>query len=283
MTTEIVEFNPFKLAWVNLKDRVSSLEINEFDDIENAKNILKECTELEKRIEDVRTSITKPVNDMIKNINNMAKEVALPVNEAKLDIKQKILNYNEEQERIKKLEENRIQNIIDWVLKIFNSDLLNFYFNKLDEIDKNNFIIKSSVENQKIKIEEKNRKEEEDNRKKQELELLEDEKKRMSEEQAKLADEKLKLEQEKRDLEEQRRADLEAKQIDDRNKIIDQIQNTEIDKIKWVRTITKWEIVDENQVPRSLCIPEAKKINELIKTWIKDIPWLRIREEKTIQ
>jgi len=45
---------------------------------------------------------------MIKNINNMAKEVSLPVNEAKLNIKKKIVDFNEQQESLKKQETERI-------------------------------------------------------------------------------------------------------------------------------------------------------------------------------
>lgn len=283
MTTEIKEFNPFKLAWVQLQERVNSIKIYSFEDVESAKNILKECTELEKQIEDARTSITKPVNDMLKNINNMAKEIVLPVNEAKNEIKQKILAYNEEQERIKKAEEARIQKIVDWISKIRYVDLVEMAIKDLDEKDRNNFIIKTAIENQIFKINERKRIEAEEQKRKEEQAKLDEEKKKMSEEQAKLAEEKMQIEREKREIEEQKRKQEEEKALAEKQKIVDKIQNTETDKVKWIRTVSKWEIIDEKNVPYSLCSPDSKKINDMIKSWVKEIPWLRIREEKAIQ
>lgn len=268
---------------MNLNDKVKSLEIREFEDIETAKTMLKECNELEKRIENTRTQITGPVNEALKKINNMAKEIALPVNEAKLTLKKKILDWNEEQERIKKAEEERIQNIVSTIKSHNNGLFLADYTDTLSEEDKNNFIVKTAIFDTKMKIEEAKRAKEEEIKRAEEQAKLAEEKKKMSEEQAKLVEEKMKLEQEKRELEEQKRKDAEAKELAEKEKIVEQIKNTEVDKVKWMRTKTNWEIVDENCVPRQLCTPDSKKINEMIKSWITEIPWLRIRQEKAIQ
>lgn len=55
------------------------------------------------------------------------------------------------------------------------------------------------------------------------------------------------------------------------------------DKVKWLQTITKFEIIDENLVPRQACSPDEKKIRAMIKSWVDNIPWVRIYQEKTVR
>jgi hypothetical protein len=52
--------------------------------------------------------------------------------------------------------------------------------------------------------------------------------------------------------------------------------------VKWQRKVTKFEIIDENLVPRDLCTPDEKKIRERVKNWSLEIPWVRVREETAI-
>jgi len=212
--------------------KVEVIKIETFEDTENAKIILKECTDLEKKIEDTRTSITKPVNDMLKQINNMAKEVAIPVNEAKNALKKKIIDFNEEQEKIKKAEDERIQRIVSKVLASVDEFSLNIFTDALEEKDKNNYIIKTAIENQKTKIEEKIRQEAEEKIRQEEQAKLEEEKKNLSEEQAKLAEEKLKIEQEKREIEEEKIRQAKEKELQEKNKIVEQINKTNSEKVK---------------------------------------------------
>lgn len=55
------------------------------------------------------------------------------------------------------------------------------------------------------------------------------------------------------------------------------------DKVKWLQTITKFEIIDEELVPRLACSPDEKKIRAMIKSWVDNIPWIRIYQEKTVR
>lgn len=275
------EFNPFILAWTELQKIVDQIEIKSFDDIETAKDILKDCTDLEKKIEDTRTSITKPINDMLKSINNLAKEVSIPVNEAKLNIKKKIVDFNERQEKLKKQEAERIDRIVSQIWKSVDVDSLNMYVNTLDEIEQNNFVVKTAIFNIKMKLEEEKRRLEEEKKRKEEQEQLEKEKKLMSEEQSKIAEEKMKIEQEKREIEEEKKKQAEQKIIDEAQKKSD--NSVWPMKVKWIRSTTKWEIVNEKEVPILFCSPDSKKINEAIRMWITSIPWLKMWEETTVQ
>lgn len=53
-------------------------------------------------------------------------------------------------------------------------------------------------------------------------------------------------------------------------------------KIKWEREVTKFEIVNENEVPRVLCSPDDSKIRKMIDSWITEIQWIKVRKEKVI-
>ena len=55
------------------------------------------------------------------------------------------------------------------------------------------------------------------------------------------------------------------------------------DKVKWLQTITKFEVIDEELVPRLACSPDEKKIRAMIKSWVDNIPWVRIYQEKTVR
>ena len=55
------------------------------------------------------------------------------------------------------------------------------------------------------------------------------------------------------------------------------------DKVKWLQTITKFEIIDEDLIPRLACSPDEKKIRAMIKSWVDNIPWVRIYQEKTVR
>ena len=48
-------------------------------------------------------------------------------------------------------------------------------------------------------------------------------------------------------------------------------QERESNKVKGMMTVTKWEIIDEEAVPRQACSSDSKKINALIKLGHKNI------------
>lgn len=60
-------------------------------------------------------------------------------------------------------------------------------------------------------------------------------------------------------------------------------QEAQSNKVKGIMTVTKWEIVDEEKVPRQACSSDSKKINALIKLGHKNIEGIRIREEKVVR
>jgi len=63
-----------------------------------AYDILKRIKVLKKEIEDKRTSITKPLNASLRAANALFKTLTAPLNEADGTIRDKILDFQEEQE-----------------------------------------------------------------------------------------------------------------------------------------------------------------------------------------
>ena len=74
----------------------------------------------------------------------------------------------------------------------------------------------------------------------------------------------------------------EAKTFTKTAEILEKRQD-QTDKVKWLQTITKFEIIDEDLVPRLACSSDEKKIRAMIKSWVDNIPWVRIYQEKTVR
>jgi hypothetical protein len=60
-----------------------------------------------KRIEDARVRITKPLNDALREVNGQAKGAAAPFLEAEARIKRAMIEYSDEQDRIRAAEQRR--------------------------------------------------------------------------------------------------------------------------------------------------------------------------------
>ena len=74
----------------------------------------------------------------------------------------------------------------------------------------------------------------------------------------------------------------EADLLNHKAEILEKRQD-QADKVKWLQTVTKREIIDEDLIPRQACSSDSKKINAMIKAWVDNIPWIRIYQEKTVR
>lgn len=98
-----------------LENEISSLSITTFVDLENADTLMKKSQKLRKEIEEKRVEIVKPVNDKVKEINSMAKEILIPIEQAEISLKEKILDRNRKQEAIRMEKENKVKEQIQLV------------------------------------------------------------------------------------------------------------------------------------------------------------------------
>ncbi|MDZ4228522.1 MAG: hypothetical protein U1E54_04730 [Candidatus Levybacteria bacterium] len=278
--------NTFLITGNDLVKQSAELIIAKKEDVQIATSIMKDCQLTEKELEAKRLEITKPLNDFITEVNVLFRETATPILQAKSDIKQKILVWNQEQERIK-LEEER---------KRFEAEQARL--RKLEE----ERLLREKIELEKRLAEEAKLKAEQERLRKLEEERLRKEfeaNKASEEEQARLkaiADkqrlEREKIEQEKleiirknREIEEEKLRIAEEKKEMTRKWIADQkaLIEGKDRKVKGIVNLWTYEIIDEALLPRVFCSPDSKKINEAIKQGIREIEGLRIYENKIVR
>lgn len=281
LETKLKKFNVFEAKGIEIKNRASEVVIKTPEDLQPANWIFKECQTIEKETEDLRVWLTKPLNDEVKKINNFAKEILMPIEEAKVLVKGKILLYNEEQEKIRMEEAEKERK-------------------RLEEIRLKEEAERKVREEEERKIREAEeakleaiRKQQEEERKKIEAEQNENKRKEMEierrklEEQAKIEKEKMEIERKVREMEAERKRIEEERAEMERQKVLEEERKKkerqeQIYKVKGVRSRMTYEIIDEEKIPRQYCSSDSKKINEAIKKGIREIEGLKIFEQKTI-
>lgn len=75
----------------------------------SAGELLKAVKGAIKQIEDQRVAITKPINESLRAVNAQAKEAAEPFLKAETAIKGAMVTYSDEQERIRREEQRRVE------------------------------------------------------------------------------------------------------------------------------------------------------------------------------
>lgn len=271
-----------KKKGLEIKTSASELVIKNSEDLQKSSAIFKLCQENLKEIEEGRKELITPHRDFVNQINKLAKKVSVSTEEAKLLVKEKILKYNQEQEKIrfekaekerKRLEKIRLKEDEDRLERKRIED------EKREKEEARLEKIRIGQEKAQAKIDE-----EKNENKRKEAQIEAD---RINA-QAKIEADKLEIARKKRELDEERkqieedkkeakRKALEAKQQEKRDK------EEEANKVKGMRTLTKYEIIDEDLVPRGFCSSDSKKINEAIKSGVKKIAGIKIFKEKSIR
>lgn len=282
MKKEIIEFNPFRAKGLEIKNKATGLQIKNPENLQEANLIFKDCQSVLKEIEIGRKSLIAPMRDAVSQINDLAKKVAIPTEEAKLQLKEKILKYNQEQEKIrfekaekerKRLETIRLKEEADRKKREDEERIKR----EKEEARLEAIRVKQAKAQAKID-EEKN----ENKRKEAEIEQKRiDAQSKIEKDKLEIARKKRELEEDKKRLEEvkkeNKRKELEKKQQEKRE------QEEKDNKVKGLRILFKYEIIDENLVPKSFCSPDSKKINEAIKNGVREIEGIKIFEEKAIR
>lgn len=280
--TQLKKFNVFEAQGIEIKTKANDLIVKLPEHLTVANEMLKYCQTIERESELKRKEVIAPYNSFVKEVNDFVKEILKPTEESKLIIKSKILGYNEEQEKIraeqaeverKKLEEIRlaeeaeVKRRQDEERKIREAEEA-----KLDAIRK-----QQEEERKKIALEQ-------DENKKKEMEI----ERRRLEEQAKIEEAKQEIEVKKREMEaEEKRIAEDRKRVEELKKIQEEKEKREQEekenKVKGIRSIWKYDVTDENLVPREFCSPDSKKINEAIKKGITEIQGVKIYQSKDIR
>lgn len=311
---QVQKISEFQLKANSLLTDAKALTVSNTESLKNANDKIKDINAYKKEVSEARLSLTKPMNDVIAQLISKEKEILLPLDEAKNTLSKSILDYNAEVER-KRLEElNRIDDITGemrdfYDFRITDASLvdkagkeLKEYYESLDVIDQGNPIIKATfltvigqLSTQKAKIEEDERIEKENQRQIEEQRKLDEAAKVQSAEEARIAKEQAELEREQRELENQKlQIERDKQDLANQKAIHDaEVEQAKLDKLnaKTVKsspksnivTLTKFEIVDESLVDRSLCSPDDKKIREVIKAGAKELAGIRIYTESKVR
>lgn len=90
---------------------VESMEIADQEGMERATGLLSMIARAKKSVEERRKFFTKPLNDQVSKINALFKELASPLEEADKALRQKMLDYKREQDRLARAERERLRKL----------------------------------------------------------------------------------------------------------------------------------------------------------------------------
>jgi type IV secretory pathway VirB10-like protein len=290
---------PFEETSVMLRTKAGAVEVSDDDGLRQAVAIKKEISLHAKLIEDSRKAFTRPMDEVKKIFINRESELLQPLNEAKTELSEKILNYEEEVERKRQAEEHRINNI----LQEFSVDV--YRLKTPEEVDETVKTIEASYKaleaaDAKItKVElayqqaisglrrrkeylleeirqaaERDRLAKEAEKQSAERQEIEAEKAKNAEKERKIAAERQRLEEEK----ERKRLEEEQEKLDAAEKKAEKSRPKAN-----IATVTEFIINDPDLVPRALCTPDGAKIRQAIKDGITEIDGITITQRKSVR
>lgn len=294
------EVSPLEQRSVALYEKSQALtSVTDVTTLGNAISIKKEINAHSKFIKDSRLALTRPLDDMKKTILAKEAEVMLPLDKAKADISDKILTYEEEQERIRAIEEQRIAEILDsirvavWDYATLEEvdakgKELKKVFAALSPDDQANADIKLQFRSSVDALTTRKSNLEEEERQRLERDRLAKEAEKQSVERAKLEKDRSAIEEQERKLKadkERQQRELERQELE-REAEAKRKAEAAAEKAKPksnIATITDFEIESPNTVDRLYCSPDPVKIRQAIKDGVTDISGVRIFQTKKVR
>lgn len=258
--TQVAEISPFKVRSLELLEKANSATVSDSKTARVALTIKKEITAHRTLVKNARLDITRQFDAVKSQFIDAEKDALDPAEEALQGIGKKILDYEAEQERIRRAEEARVNKIkeqFDTNVRAIRSmkgvdergGELKKIFSELPEEDQANPIIKL----------------------------------RFTEVINELLARKDAIRTAEVDAAEQAKAEVERQQAQEAAKAeADKAARAARPTVKTgVKTVTKFTVVDPDKVPRSLCVPSDQLIREAIKNGLTEIPGVEITQERT--
>ena len=255
--SQVATISPFKVKSQELLEQAKAKEITDDVTAKEAVAIRKLITSHRTEVKNARLAITRNFDSVKSQFIDAEKDVLAPAEEALENISQKILAYQEEQERLTREEAARVDAIcakFDTNAKSLRSQKacdekgaeLKQIFAELPEADQNHAGIKLAFT-------------------KSINELL----------------------TRKDELTTAERDEAEAAKLAAQRKREQEIAEAEAAKAQQpavksgIKTKTVFTVINPELVPRSLCEPSDKLIREAIANGLREIPGVEIREEKS--
>ena len=293
------EVSPLEVKSIELLEKATLQTVTDDLTLAKAVALKKEINAHSKFIKDSRLSLTRPLDDMKKLILSKESEVILPLDKAKADISDKILTYEEEQERVRQIEMDRINLILDnlrvavWdYATVTDVDTkgkqLKESFSKLNPSDQDNATIKLQFRESVDALTTRKSNIEEDERQKVERERLAKEAEKQSADRAKLEKERAAIEEQERKIQaekDRQQRELERQEFE---RQAEEKRKTDIATEKArpkanISTRTDFEIEIPSRVDRLYCSPDPVKIRQAIKDGVIELEGIRIFETKTVR
>lgn len=293
------EVSPLEQKSLELLDKSIAQKVSDDVTLAQAVAVKKEINAHGKLVKDSRLALTRPLDDMKKLIMTKESEVMLPLDKAKADISDKILTYEEELERLRQVEVERVGAILEslgvsvWSLKTSaevdsRGKEVKDTFGKLTKTDQNNADIKLAFRSSVDALTTRKTNLEEEKRQRIERERLAKEAEKQSTERAALDRERAAIEQKERELQADRdrqqreleRQELEAKAAEQRK------AEAAAEKARPksnIATVTEFEIETPSLVDRMYCSPDSVKIRQAIKDGATEIAGVRIFQTKKVR
>lgn len=294
----IAEISPFEQVSRDLLAKAEAQEVSNEQQLASAVAVKKQITTHRKLVSDTRLGITRRFDEVKKAIMNRESEILLPLDQAQTALGEKILTYEEEQERIRKIEAERIAGLVKSVTLVDQYTLktvadveakqkeLQKVYDSLSDSDRTVGDVKATftrsintLADRKAYIEEQQRQEierkrlaEEAAKQSEERQKIEAEKAANAEKERKIQAEKDRLEREKKRVADEKAADEEAKRkaAEDNARVK-----------TGARTVTSFVIVNSEIVPREYCVPSDALIRSAIKQGI-EVPGVEVKVERKI-
>lgn len=293
------QVSPLEKKSVELLAKATKQSIKDNGSLALAIAVKKEIKAHSTLIKDSRMSLTRPLDDMKKLIMAKEGEVTAPLDKAQDLIKGKILNYEEELERIALAEQQRVAAIIeDLTVSVYMLDTpsgvdkqgayLKKTFSELSESDQNNADIKLQLRQSVDALTTRKDNLEEEARQEAERKRLAKLAEKQNAAQAKLERQKAAQEAEERRLQaeadrqkrELERQAFEAEALEQRK--TEAAVSKEKPKAN-IATITEFEIENPFAVDRKYCSPDNVKIRQAIKDGAIEISGVRIFQTKKVR
>jgi hypothetical protein len=89
--------------------KAEAMVVESDEHVTGATNLLSYIAQSKKSFEDRRTGIVKPLNDDVKKVNDAFKKIEAPLDTATKVLKDKVINYRQEQEKKRQAELARVE------------------------------------------------------------------------------------------------------------------------------------------------------------------------------
>lgn len=273
--TMLAEISPLEARSRQLLADAGAVQITDDLALKDANSLKKDINSHVKSVKDLRLELTRPIDGLKNSLLEKEKEILAPAEQAKKLLGDNILAYEEEQERIRREEADRIEKIARDILGHYQPGMTKSqveqaklrgkrYVTELPTEDAAQPSIRSALLTLSNRLTERM----------QDIELDEQRAKKQ----------KLDRKQEEIDAQRQANADREAAIVEEQRIADEAAARAEKARPKSnIVEVTEFEIVNEFQVPREYCSPDASKIRAAVKAGLTEISGIRVFKTKKVR